>query len=630
MPRFIELLHRFRRDDRGVFAVFFAIIALVLIATSGAVVDFTSIQQTRTRAQTALDAAALALQPRITTDNVATLKTKAQALLTERLADASITAVVGNPVVNTTEGTLELTASVSKGTIFVRMVGITTLSANILSQATRKQLDLEVAMVLDNSGSMTTTMSNGSSRMTNLKRAARCATDILFNSITACDDTTLNNSDGLTPTNANVKVGISPFTEFVNVGTANKTATWMDQTGAAPVSKMGFDNDDNDANTFSANVNRFSLYTALGITWEGCVEARNHTTGTGGYYYDTQDLEPSTGTPDSLYVPTFAQDQADGYDDSYINDRPSACTNKDQGSWLKVVTKTSCTSQASDSSGFNNLSCGNSNTALTQKDQNGNSVTAASTEPASINGQPKVCTDAYDSSRTSRNPSRYTVVYTRSCSYSFSDRELHERLCKYVSGNTVSSLSSGPGGRTGPNADCGIALQPLTPTKSSIISKITAMAAGGGTNIHQGVVWGYNMLSPTAPLTEAKSFTSTTTKVMIVMTDGENTHSWTNDYAGADWYTAYGYPYTGRLTGASTAALQTEMDNRTKTTCTNAKDKGIEIFTIGLSPPNQTTIDMLTNCATDSSHAYFPTTAASLVSTFQAIAGQLADLRLAK
>jgi hypothetical protein len=158
------------------------------------------------------------------------------------------------------------------------------------------------------------------------------------------------------------------------------------------------------------------------------------------------------------------------------------------------------------------------------------------------------------------------------------------------------------------------------------------MVSSGGTNIHQGVMWGLHMLSPTEPLTEAKVYADSTSKVMIVMTDGENTHSYTNDYAGANWYTAYGYPYNGRLDTSprSTANFQTEMDNRTKTTCAAAKANGIVIYTIGLSAPNQTTIDMLTACATDAAHAYFPASATDLVATFQTIASQLADLRLAR
>ncbi len=628
MRRFFDLVTRFRKDEGGAFMVLFAVLAIVLIATSGAVVDFTSVEQTRTRAQTALDSAALALQPRIAIDNNTTLKSKAQTLLTERLADSTVTATVTTVTTDTTQGSIEIDATITKPTAFVQLVGVRTLTANLVSQATRKQLYLEVAMVLDNSISM-----NSSSRMTNLKKAARCATDILYNSITACDDTTLNNSDGLTPTNTNVKIGIVPFTEFVNVGTGYKTASWMTQTGATPTSEAGFDNDDNDQNTFSTAVDRFALYTEMNVSWTGCVEARNHTTGAGGLYYDTSDLTPATGTPDSMFVPIFAPDQPDSgsYANNYLSDRPSVCTNKDQGSWVQTSTKTSCTSNGNNNSNnYNN--CGSTATVTrTQKDQNGNTVSpAATTEPATVNGQPKVCTDSYTGTKTQNSPARYTNVYTRSCSYTFSDRELQERLCKY----NTHSVSIGNGFQAGPNADCGVALQPLTSTKSSVISKISAMGPDGGTNIHQGVMWGFHMLSPSEPLTEGRAYDSGTSKVMIVMTDGENTAGDVSDWTGDDWYQAYGYPYEGRITGATTADLQTEMDNRTKTTCSNARTAGITIYTIGLatsSTSNPTAVTaMLTNCATDSSHAYFPASSTDLVSTFQSIAQQLADLRLAK
>ena len=65
MRRLQDLLKRFRRDESGSFLVIFALLAIVLIATSGAVVDFTYTQTARSRAQTAIDAAALALQPKV-------------------------------------------------------------------------------------------------------------------------------------------------------------------------------------------------------------------------------------------------------------------------------------------------------------------------------------------------------------------------------------------------------------------------------------------------------------------------------------------------------------------------------------------------------------------------------------
>ncbi len=287
MSRFTDLLTRFRKDERGAFLVIFAILGLVLIATSGAVVDFTSMEQARTRAQTAIDAAALALQPKMAglpaASRDATLKTQAQTILTERLNDANITATVTSVSTNLTDGTLEINARVQKSTMFVGLVGIPNISANLVSQATRKQLDLEVSMVLDNSGSM-----SSNSRMTNLQLAARCATDVLFNGTSDCTTSAkITAADALAATQTNVKIAIVPFTEFVNVGTANKTATWMNQTGNSTVARSGFDNDDDYQTAFSANVNRFTLFTNIGLTWQGCVEARNHTTGTGGLYYDT-------------------------------------------------------------------------------------------------------------------------------------------------------------------------------------------------------------------------------------------------------------------------------------------------------------------------------------------------------
>jgi Flp pilus assembly protein TadG len=635
LPCLLEFLYRFRRDERGAFMVLFAVLALVLVATSGAVVDFTSTQQTRSRAQTALDSAALALQPRIKTDSVATLKAKAQAILGERLGDESVTAVMATPKVDLNDGSLELSASVTKPTAFVGIIGISSITVNLVSEATRKQLDLEVAMVLDNSGSM-----SSYSRMSNLQLAARCATDVLFNGTADCSTSSkIGAADALAPSNENVKVTIVPFTEFVNVGTANNTATWMDRAGTSAVARSGFDDDDDAETEFTGDVNRFTLFSNLGLGWQGCVEARNHTTGAGGLYYDTSDLAPTASVPDSLFAPAFAPDQKggagdrwSGYADSYIDDAPAACPATP--SYTETTVRTKCDTRADRRSEWSDARCRGGTTTTYEQTVGGVTTSAASSPPAQLLhiDQPDDSTDSYSYKRAGSGTYKYTITRVRRWEYApFPDRVLQERLCKYVAGNDVSSLSNGPGGRTGPNAECpSTTLLPLTQTKSTVISRIKAMSAEGGTNIHMGVVWGFRALSPTEPFSEGKAYDSATSKVMIVMTDGENTHSHSRDFNGADWYVAYGYPYYGRLTGDTTAELQTEMDNRTKSTCSNAKTAGITIYTIGLSAPNKSTKDMLTDCASDGGKAYFPTDSADLTSVFQEIAGQLADLRLAR
>ena len=219
MRRFTDLLKRFRRDESGAFLVLFAVIALVLIATSGAVVDFTYIQTARSRAQNALDAAALALQTRISTDSIATLKSKAQTMMTERIADSSIVATVNSATVDTTAGKLNFQAQVKVPTAFIQLVGIKSITAQLTSEVTKGSKDIEVSVALDTTGSM------AGSKISDLIDATNTLIDLVV-------------QDVQTPTYS--KMAIVPWTEGANLGSyANSVrgtptpgvtitnATWM-------------------------------------------------------------------------------------------------------------------------------------------------------------------------------------------------------------------------------------------------------------------------------------------------------------------------------------------------------------------------------------------------------------------
>lgn len=619
MAGFIKLLKRFQADQRGAFGVLFGLMAVVLVATAGAVEDYTAVEQARTRGQVALDAAALALQPSIYTLDNATLKTKAQALLVERINDSRVTAVVNTVTVNTTDGQLKLDASITVPTAFVTLIGINNISARLISEATRKRLNIEVALVLDNSGSMAS-----NNRMTNLKSAANNAVDILFSGAA---------------TQPNVYIGVVPFTELVNVGTSNANASWMDTTGVSPVSRENFDDDDDDATPFNGPLNRFSIYSAMSNTsWQGCVEARTPP-------YDTNDAVPTIATPSTLFVPVFAPDEpsastvGDTYYNNYFSDTPASCTRTEpRYVWTQVKTKCNTDVQSYSSSqeanAYNNMICSGGTTTNTYQkvSELGVTTAATSTRPASIYDNPDPGASVYSDTYTTTAPGSGTYKYTntrvRTWTYKYSDREMQERICKYT-GQTPSTSVDGP------NSDClSTALLPLTNVAATVKSKITSMVASGGTNIHQGVMWGFHMLSPTEPLTEGKAYDAATYKVMIVMTDGENTAYTANNFDGLYLYMPYGFPFQGRWTGPSASQLQVEMDNKTTATCANAKAAGITIYAIGLatnltSNPT-TTAAMLTACATDAAHAYFPASPSDLTTVFEDIAGQLADLRIAQ
>lgn len=156
MSQFARLLRRFAKDESGVFAVIFGLMAIVLIALGGAVVDYVSLEQTRARAQVALDAAALALQPEIFEDvSEETILAQAEAIVLERIGDINlIEAKVDRIDMDIEAGRLFLGGQITLPTIFVRLVGVTELSSAFSAEAVRGAVDIEVSVALDVTGSM--------------------------------------------------------------------------------------------------------------------------------------------------------------------------------------------------------------------------------------------------------------------------------------------------------------------------------------------------------------------------------------------------------------------------------------------------------------------------------------------
>jgi Flp pilus assembly protein TadG len=680
MRRLISLLDRFRRDEGGAFAMIFAALAIVLIAMAGATVDFTEMQQARTRAQVALDAAALALQPAIYTDTIPNIQKEAQDLLANRLADGVTTWAVCNattpvppcatvitPVRNTADGTLTLTANLVVPMNFVSMLGVKSMTAQIMATSTRKKLALEVAMVLDNSGSMATAFGTGT-RMTILQASAKCATNIIFygNGATNPSDCTQLVASPPAPS-TQVKMSIVPFTMEVNVGTANANATWLDRTGLSATDSItldNFDTDDNPTNTGATAVDRIALFSKIKdpsghlVPWGGCVEARRSP-------YDTQNTTPTTG--DTLFTPFFAPDEPDsgsGFTNNYLSDTGGLCTAAP--SCVAVYTKSSCSTST-----YNN--CG-STAALAYT----LTVKGVVTHPASCS----YVTDQVSSNDTSSG-SGSTRIDTRTISYA-SYRAQQERVCKYQTANssTFVTMTSAPSfsGAHGPNSDCptNTPITPPTATPATITTAINAMSPVGGTNITEGAAWGFRTLSPGDPF-NASAFSNATSKNLILMTDGANTtYTYSNgqnpDVAGTTpnmngetYDSAYGFPWNndknntgspqrGRLgamgwpdvSTSGGSSLEGTMNTRLLTICTNAKTAGITIYTIGVDTANSMTAGtdgvttaqatalsaanktLLTSCASSPDNAYFPLTAADLQTAFVNIANQLAALRLSQ
>ncbi|MBU1334499.1 MAG: hypothetical protein KJ944_02405 [Alphaproteobacteria bacterium] len=639
----------------------FGLMAIVLIALGGAVVDYVSLEQARNRGQLALDAAALALQPEIFDDTLTAedIRIQARDLVVDRIGDDRIAITVGQPVINVDEGSLFFTAEMTVPTMFVSLVGVQSLPARIQSEATRKKLALEVAFVLDNSGSMSYTGAgaNGTrQRIQFLKDAAKCAVNILFyKDVTDSLDTCIP-AAGTTKLD-DVKVGIVPFTMFVNVGASNSNATWIDKTGASVISNDNFDNDDNEnvAPTVALPT-RLELHTATGEGWRGCVVARPHIkSGTlASAYLDTDDTPPVAAN--TLFVPHFSPDLPDSVGgNNYISDSPAICDRP-------ATTGARC--EFTEQRTKNWWGNWNSPTVISSTPSGGSvNFTSNALYPNAFYGdRPPGCS--------CRNPSysnwsNGNSSQTRNgwCTGTYvpaglSPRAYQERVCKYYAGVGGTGFSSGP------NADCTrTAILPLTDVPATAISTIDGMLAEGGTNIHEGTVWGMRVLSPTQPFTQGAPYDEATSKIMIVMTDGENTAYNLSTHCtaprslnGSCYNSAYGFPYNSRNNASgstsagnierlgnynngsfsSNADLVTGMNERTQQTCTNAKSAGITVYVIGLATSQaqqstQAVVEaMLSNCASTPEKAYFPQTPGELKSVFQAIADDLTALRLAQ
>ena len=151
----------------------------------------------------------------------------------------------------------------------------------------------------------------------------------------------------------------------------------------------------------------------------------------------------------------------------------------------------------------------------------------------------------------------------------------------------------------------------LTTNFAALKSKINAMQPSHNTNITIGVAWGMEALSSSAPLTGVRNDSR---KIMVIMTDGENTQ---NRWVDARY-----------VSGGRTLINQTKsdlIDAKTLAACQTAKTNDIEIFTLNLIDADSA---MLLSCSSGESYSY-TASRGDLVETFEAIARKIKRIHLA-
>jgi Flp pilus assembly protein TadG len=513
---------RFMRDQRGAVAILFAVMFMAVFAVVAISVDFGLTSVAKVRQQRALDAATLAASDRLgLPDQDVTAPAIAQAYYdanTKKLpSNKKLTKLTLDP--NT--GRVSSAASAGIFSTLLKGIGIEKTNVHASTVVIKGQSSVEVAMVLDNSGSM-------SPELGNLKTAAKNMVGILFTGLEGTE---------------RMRIGLVPFAASVNVGPQYATASWIDSTGVAPTHFENFD----------GNRTRFQVFADLGQAWKGCVESRPAP-------LDTSDVPADPNTPNTLFVPMFAPDEpdsvnsnGDSYSNNYLTDDGGTC-------------------------------------------------------PA----QQRVC----------QYYSRYTGECRRWSKVPIPPSVAQERLCKYV-GQSAS-------GGSGPNQNCTTAkILSLTSAKSQVITAIDSMVANGYTNILQGTMWGWRVLSPGVPFTKGRPYSaSDNRKYLIIMSDGENTYQSKVNH-NESMYGGFGYKAKGRI-GVS-GPMTSEMDAKTMTACANAKAEGIQIYTVAFrdAVTNAAARMVLNSCASDPSRALTAADSAALTKTFEEIGRQISQLRVA-
>lgn len=244
--RLVRFWKRLSKSQQGSVLAFSAVGMVALVGATGVAVDVGRGQLVESKLSSSLDAAGLAAGSSVNTTNITSeankfLNANFQDYMGSHITSVSVTANADNSIIT-------LSATATLPTTFMRIFGEETMNVAASAEVTRAISGLELALVLDNTGSMSGT------KLTNLKTAALSLIDILY---------------GSNSTVENLWIGLVPFAQTVNIG-ATRTA-WMDT-----------------AYTASLNWGPTS--------WGGCVDAR---TGSA----DTNDDPPASQLFKAYYWP---------------------------------------------------------------------------------------------------------------------------------------------------------------------------------------------------------------------------------------------------------------------------------------------------------------------------------------
>ncbi|MAZ03741.1 MAG: hypothetical protein CMN56_11450 [Sneathiella sp.] len=290
----------FLKDSRGVSAVIIAFLAIPIFGAVGLSIDLGRAYVLKSKLSTALDAAGLAVGRNIFAPTDAEIYADAQKYFDANFPSGfmgtdPITMDATTVTWDATRENITLNVNADMNTTFMNVLGQPSLTLGAATEIKRQNRGMELVLVLDNTGSMSSSL-GGSDRLGVLKTSAKGLIDTLY---------------GNDETRDKLWVGIVPYTMAVNVGPQN--IEWLKNyyiTNLTSNTNSIFTQD-------SSNTYLGRDVTGNGVNdtvygWEGCVEMRGNLL---GGTIDTTDTPPSND-----FVPYFWNDYYRDSDNDFNGD----------------------------------------------------------------------------------------------------------------------------------------------------------------------------------------------------------------------------------------------------------------------------------------------------------------------
>ncbi len=628
-------LRQLRRNDRGNSAITFAFALLPMLAAIGLAVDGGRVYMVKSQLSSAVDVTALTAA-RLYTDQQRDIKAKEffTANFSADRGDVVVDKVNIDATIDGATKTVVVTASATLPTYFMRLFGMTTVTVDERAKAARTDYPIELVMALDNTGSMVKNAGGGISRLAALKTAANTLIDSMY---------------GGKDENANIRIGIVPYTAYVNVGR---------------LLEPGY-------------VSSIPGYTdrALGdpLAWKGCVDADDSNPDAGDDLassawdtaHDTREMRAGFPVKPSLF-PAFNIQYSQSY--PAYNDPGESCAG------FVPETKTVCQPATIEKHKCIEGECGKKVEANPQAGQCNTFTTTCNARAPGTNSYPagtgnyQISAHPYNSSGADSvfgrpNPAPVGLVLGANVSnYRYSipdpawpaplaypsritDRSSFPDASDRSSDNfdndseNIWDDSNSDGAAASPNTYCPQQALPLLShkkpdIKTYINSELRAFFPDWGTFSNLGLLWSWRMVSPELPL-PAQGGRSGFNKAVVLMTDGRLYHPGGFD----EWYqkhdgirTAYGFGTEKKLVNdpnATKAQLVNALHNRLKKTCDNIRKAGVTVYTVTFDPTmSNAEKSVYRDCATSASLYFDAPDATTLNQAFAAIADDLAGVRL--